>query len=124
MSGEPFPYGARLTRREYELAVVDLHGNAQKAKSAPERELIQRRELDLTIDYRLGTEFPKDRREKLWQAQQKIEKRRLKNLAARAAGAIAPGWLYRQTNWLARFVVGEYAKVLTASELGAFFGED
>lgn len=124
MSGGLLPYGTCLTRREYEAAVVNLHGKAETAGSEIERESIERQELDLTIDYRLGKDFPNDRRQQLWQVQKKIQKRRLKNLTARAMGLVSPKWLYSQSNWMARMIASEYANVLNARELAAYFGEE
>ncbi|MGJ3702683.1 hypothetical protein [Variovorax sp. AFSI2.2] len=103
---------------------MDLHSRARLEGGTLDEEVIERRELDLTIDYRLGIEFPKERREQLWRVQRQVEKRRLKFLVGRIAGKLAPSWLYGQTNWLARFVISEYGRILTPRELAAYFGDE
>jgi hypothetical protein len=117
-------HGPRLTLREYEGAIVSLYSGLPLTASEAELGRVRRRELDLTIDYRLGKDFPSERRELLWQVQQRIEKRRLQLAAYWLVGRFVPRWLHRRANRVAKFVVDEYAKVLTRDELQAYFGED
>ncbi|HTT12128.1 MAG TPA: hypothetical protein VMG60_14650 [Burkholderiaceae bacterium] len=119
-----FRHGPRLTQREYEQAVVELHSGAF-AKNERNDAFIGRRELDLNIDYRLGTAFPSERRDELWRIQRRIEKRRLRLSICWLAGRLVPRtFLARRANRVARFVVDEYAKALTPDELEAYFGAD
>jgi hypothetical protein len=111
-----------LTQREYERAVVALQGTASAHPG--DDDFIRRRELDLNIDYRLGTAFPPDRREALWRIQQRVEQRRLRLAASWLAAMLTPRLLLGRANRIARFVVDEYAKVLTPDELEAYFGVD
>lgn len=48
------PSGRRISRRAYEQAVTALAGRDQ------------RQEFDFLINYRLGIDFPTDRRDDLW----------------------------------------------------------
>jgi hypothetical protein len=119
-----FDHGPRLTQREYEQAVVALYSSARPNPGSTTQESLSRRELDLTIDFRLGTAFPSDRRDQLWRAQRKIAKSRLRMAASSFASFLKPRVLYRRANRVARFVVDEYAKVLTEAEMEAYFGAD
>jgi hypothetical protein len=117
-------HGPRLTEREYEQAVVRLHDGSQSGGVVRVDERIRRRELDLAIDRRLGTLFPADRRDQLWAVQQGIEKARLRLATSWLVSFLKPRRLHARASRIARFVVDEYAKVLTAEELEAFFGQD
>lgn len=119
----PPQHGRRLTQREYERAVVALHGEARTGRAGDEA-LIRRRELDLNIDFRLGTAFPAERRDALWQIQQRIERKRLRLAASWMAAMFTPRLLQGQVNRIARILVDEYGKVLTPNELEAYFGAD
>lgn len=110
--------GIRVTRREFEDAIANLY------LCEIDEAAIQRRELDLTIDYRLGTGFPDDRREQLWQVRQHIEKYRLRMAVKWLAKAVAAKWRRRRGAQMAQVVIDEYAKVLTPDELIMYFGSD
>ena len=119
-----FDHGPRLTQRQYEQAVVALHSSAGSGHGRTTLETLGRRELDLTIDFRLGTGFPSDRRDQLWCAQRRIEKARLRLAASSLASFLKPRLLHTRANRVAQFVVDEYAKVLTEEEMKAYFGAD
>lgn len=88
-----------------------------------DREL-RRAELDLAIDHRLGRDFPKERRERLWEVAQDVERRRLrligKHLLGRMLRRRQPG-PEKAANRLAGWMVDHYAEVLDERELEAFF---
>lgn len=113
-------HGRRLTQREYEQAIVDLH-TAAPDRSGEAR--TRRRELDLTIDHRLGVDFPAERREALWRIQQRVEARRARLAAWWLVSLIAPRLLNRRASRVSSFVLDEYAKALTPEEMQAYFGE-
>lgn len=112
-------YGRRLTQQEYERAVVDLYDNQPCALSGGDDEYIRQREMNLTIDYRLGVDFPAAKREALWRVQQHSERERMR-FAARTL--LAPLVVRSGSNALARLVLRGYAQVLTPDELNAYFG--
>ncbi len=113
-------HGPRLTGDEYDRAVVDLQRGAPPIPSREEDEALRRRALNLAIDYRLGRKFPKDRREALWIASQRVEARRVRlgfmYLLRSLTGT--RGHAQALTDMLKR----EYRKVLSASELEQFLG--
>ncbi|MGE5468203.1 MAG: hypothetical protein ACM3Y9_12340 [Ignavibacteria bacterium] len=114
-------YGERLSAEEFDRRIVALYSGLPPDPGKQMQQETSRRELDLTIDHRLGTRFPQERREALWQIQQRVEKRRLRLLFGRLLSAFSYRPLYRQANGLAGYLVDEYAKVLSPEELQAYF---
>jgi hypothetical protein len=114
-------HGSRLSDREYERQIVALYSGLPPIPSKQVRENVRRRELELAIDHRLGQDFPKERREALWDIQQQVEKKRIRLVLYWLLHFFSYKWLYRRANRLAGYLVDEYAKVLTKDELQAFF---
>lgn len=112
------PYGRKIDAQEYKQRVIALYEmpptKPYKSKSANFR----RHELDLTIDHRLGVDFPIERREALWRAQQRLNRRQLPilflSLIRRSLGSKGP-----LEEPLYRLVLREYGKVLSGPELSA-----
>jgi hypothetical protein len=117
-------HGPRLSQSEYERRIVELHAGLPPRPSKQEQARLRRRELELTIDHRLGRNFPPARRDALWEIQQRVEGRRLRLALYWLTHFISYGWLYRRANKVARFVVDEYATVLNPEELRAYFGAE
>jgi len=84
----------------------------------------RRAALNLAIDHRLGVDFPIKRREALWAIQENVEKRRLWLVFHHILKDLFRQSLASKAQGLARFLVDEYAKVLTQAELDSFFGSD
>jgi len=114
-------HGSRLSDREYEQQIVALYDGLQPSPGKETEAKIHRRELDLTIDHRLGKDFPEARRDELWNIQQRVEKKRLRLMFHWLLHFISYRWLYARANKLAGYLVDEYAQVLTKDELQAFF---
>jgi hypothetical protein len=114
-------HGPRLSDREYEKRIVALHNKLPTLQNKQVEESVRRCELDLAIDHRLGANFPKERREKLWNIQQQIENKRPRLFIYWLLHFISYRWLYKRANKLAGYLVEEYSKVLTKDELQAFF---
>ncbi len=83
---------------------------------------MRRQELDLAIDHRLGRDFPQERREALWAIQQRIEKKRLRLGLKYLFRKLFAKSLARDAQGLAGYMVDEYAKAMTKTELESFFG--
>jgi len=113
-------YGPRLTDEEYEKRIVALQSELPSRPSQEEDRAARRRQLELAIDHRLGRDFPADRREALWEVQQRIEKRRLRLAFRYLLRRLAPRLLARGAHSLAGYAVDEYAAVLTEPELRRF----
>jgi hypothetical protein len=82
---------------------------------------VRQMELNLAIDHRLGRDFPLERREALWNILQRVEKKRLWLALKYPLRRFFSKSLARDAQGLAGFLVDEYAKVLTQSELNSFF---
>jgi len=124
---EPGPdlgHGPRLSGEEYDRRVVQLHEGGPPVPSRGEDRDLRRAELDLAIDHRLGRDFPAERRERLWEVAQDVERRRLrligKHLLGRVLRRREPGPA-KAANRLAGWMVDHYAEVLDERELEAFF---
>lgn len=121
---EGIGHGPRMSLREYEKSIVALHSGLPPIPGKQQEIDTRRRELDLTIDYRLGKNFPDERREALWEALQRVEKKRGQLVLHWLTHFISYKWLYKKANRVAKFVVDEYAKVLSKDELEAYFGTE
>lgn len=123
---EDLGYGKRLSGEEYDRMVVELYREAPALPSKQQDIEIRKRELDLSIDYRLGLEFPVDRREALWAIMQRVEKKRLWLLLKYGLRSLwsrkrIPEHLPQQADALAVYLVDEFARVLSEQELKSFF---
>lgn len=117
-------FGPCLSIEEYEKKVHDLYSQLPPEPSREQDKSVRRQELELTIDHRLGRNFPHERREALWTIQQQVERKRLLLLVRHLLKRIFPGSIATGAQRLANGVVKEYAKVLNRRELESFFGED
>ena len=117
-------HGPRLSQKAYERRIVELYSGLPPSPDKEQEARIRRRELDLTIDHRLGKNFPQARRDALWEIQQRVEKKRIRLTLYWLTRFISGNLLYRRANKVAQFVVEEYAKVLTREELHAYFGKE
>ena len=119
-------YRRRLSGEEYDRRVVKLHRHAPPMPSKEEDIEIRRRELNLSIDYRLGIDFPLHKREALWEIMQQVEKRRLwlgfkHGLRLLLFRESIPKELRRGTDAMAAVMVKEFSSVLNERELYSFF---
>lgn len=80
-------------------------------------------ELELAIDHRLGMDFPPERRRELWEIRERVERRRKRLVFQLLSNIVRTGSLERAAERLARDTMAAYGRVLTPSELEAFFGE-
>ena len=97
IAGAPPPtsdHGPKLSAEEFERRIVALYTDGPAMPSAAEELRLRRAEFELAVDHRLGTAFPLDRRERLWAAQQRVDRRRFwhlfKGLLARDGDTAAP----------------------------------
>jgi hypothetical protein len=117
-------HGPRLTDEEYDSGIVKLHGDLPPVPTRAQDRHVRRQALELAIDHRLGRDFPLDRREALWAIQQRVEKKRLRLIFKHLLRRFFPRRLARGAQGLAGYLVDEYAKVLSKSELESFFGAE
>lgn len=119
---EALNHGPRLTDEEYEKRIIELHRGLPPMPTEEQDRQVRRMALDLSIDHRLGRDFPQERRELLWAIQQRVEKRRLWLALKYPFRRLFAKSLARGAQGLAGYLVDEYAGVLTQAELKRFFG--
>ncbi len=116
-------YGQRLSDEEYDRSIVALHSELPSVPSQEQQREVRRRELDLAIDYRLGCDFPRSRRDALWSVQQKVERRRIRLMFKYLLRRFFAKSLIKDAQGLAGYLVEAYGTVLNRTELECFFGE-
>jgi hypothetical protein len=114
-------YGPRLDLDDYERRLISLHAAVPAKLSKLEQQRLDRAELDLRIDYRLGIEFPADRRDTLWRAQRRVRGRWVWLAVQAVATRIWPGSSALRA-FDPRSIPKEFAKVLDEEDLAAFLG--
>lgn len=119
MQREP-EYGPRLSDEEYERQILNLYRNLPPLPSVDQDREVRRQELELAIDHRLGRGFPEERRSALWEAQQRIEKKRLRLGIKYMLRQLVAKVFVRDAQSLAGYAAEEYAKVLAPDELKRF----
>jgi hypothetical protein len=115
-------YGPRLTDDEYERRIIELHGGLPPMPTKDQDREVRRQELELAVDHRLGCDFPRERREALWAAKERVEKKRLRLGAKFLIKRFFSKNVSKEAQGLAGYMVDEYAKVLNAAEIESFFG--
>ena len=117
-------YGPRLSGVEYDRRIVQLYDRSPSKTTREQNRSLIRQELELRIDYRLGQEFPRNRRDDLWRVQQRVERRRLWFGVQYVLRHISRRRVSADAQQLAAGVVKEYARVLSRTELALFLGEN
>lgn len=110
------PYGPKLSQAAYEQKMTSFSVGLPPIPTRAQERGVRLSELNTLIDYKLGVNFPVDRREALWAIQQRLDKRRLLHLAIALLTAPFDGFA-----GVARPQVRGFAKVLSPSELAQFF---
>lgn len=121
-------YGPTMSVQAYQDAITALY-SAYEGKPAKTKipETVLRKELDLTIDHRLGVFFPRERRNHLWLVQQRIADNYLrfgkwKAIMYWLVSFIRPQMLTAKLEELNEFAVQELESAFTKEELIAFAG--
>lgn len=87
-------HGVKLSAEEYERRIVALYADGPAMRGREEELRLRRAEFELAIDHRLGVAFPAERRDRLWAAQQRVDRRRawylFKGLFARSGDPSEP----------------------------------
>lgn len=112
------PHGRKLTQKEFENSIAKLFEGHEEINT----EEIERQELELTIDYRLGINFPQERREALWLVHKKVKNRRKYMLTQSLIANFLPPFLrHTIVSKLIDYMLSEYSKVLSPDEMNDFF---
>jgi hypothetical protein len=121
---EHFDHGPRISLDEYNrrvLALQELSGPMPTAAQDRER---MWQELNLMIDYRLGTAFPRDRRERLWVLRKELERKRLRLGLWMLVKRVFSGREKPNREWSGDLIIRHYSKALDPEELKAFLELD
>lgn len=117
-------HGPRLSGPEYDRRIVALHSGLPPRLGRNQQTELRRVELELSIDYRLGVDFPADRRDQLWAVAQRIERRRLRLIFRYLMRRLRPHGTEMGAADMAGYLVQEYSRVLNETELEAFLGDE
>lgn len=110
-------HGPRISGAEYDRRIIALHA---EPSNADERE-IRRQELEITIDHRLGTRFPRERREALWNAQQAVASHALLTSVGSLFRRALRGRSFSLSDAQASLLIRKYSGVLSVPELMQYF---
>ena len=121
---EDINHGPRLTGEEYDRRITKLYCDLPPAPTKEQEVEVKRQELNLAVDHRLGQDFPLSRREALWAIQQRVEKKHIKLMFKHFLKRFFAKSLAHDAQGLAGYLVAEYAKELSQSELEAYFGKE
>jgi hypothetical protein len=113
----------RLSDEEYDRRLVALYAGLPPVPSKEQQRQVRTAALNLAIDYRLGRDFPEERRRALASVDARVEKRVGRLILWRLVRKIFPRSLDRHATGVAGYLVSEYGEVLTPEELTRFFGE-
>lgn len=117
-------YSPRLSEQEYEQRVSELYTQAAEGQlsAAPQDidNIIKEKEFQLTIDYRLGINFPADKRAALWKAKQKVERQKLRLIGKYLKVSLKKRAFADGMQVMLERMMEEFSKVLTPDELSAF----
>jgi hypothetical protein len=76
MKNEFNKYGKRLSNEEYVYKVTELYKDIPSSPKKKQETEIRKAELNLQINNRLGKDFPQDKRDEMWAAAERLEKKR------------------------------------------------
>ncbi len=110
-------YGPTISDDEYIERMTELHETKMPVYDDANYEYIQKAELSITIDHRLGICFPYDRRDDLWNAQNNIQKKKIRLFFLLLLTILG-------FDRLGRVVYEEFSKVLSPDEMMQFFGHE
>lgn len=117
-------YGPRLSSDEYQQAVADLYRRAAESQAAAGggdvEQAIKDAEFNLVIDYRLGRNFPAERRQALLEAKRAAEKQRLRLVGRFIRKSIRDReFASGMQVWLEQ-LADAFSQILSPEELDAF----
>lgn len=120
-------FGPKLSDDEYERAVVALQRYQPTMPNREQDMALLKQELELAIDHRLGIDFPREKRNAMWEVRHRIEKKRVRMLMKyylkmMIGRTTVPNGLLNEANGLAGFMMDAYAEVLTEEQLRSFLG--
>ena len=83
-------YGPRLDQPAYQRAVVELHERGARLPAAERAEALRAGELELTIDHRLGRDYPAPQRARLQALHRELQQRQERLTKELDGGSLTP----------------------------------
>lgn len=129
-------YGRCLTTREFEIAVSKLHSEHSASWKTPgmptnkEEECYVRAERELLMDYKLGLDFPRERRETMHAAWAEVDTKRLSLFFKPALTSLfksrKPSYdeVAQDNNVLVDFIVKKFGDVLDKEDVARLLGDE
>ena len=115
-------YGSRLNSEEYTSSIIALYDQYPAMPTKKQDEMLRKATLDLTIDHRLGIEFPREKRNQLWSIQKDIDKKRFWIGAKYFVKSLLPGDSHTlHEEELIACVLEKYRTVLNKQEIKQYF---
>lgn len=115
VSSATLNYGPKISETEFNTRIRDLE--LQYEMPTDEQELaIKRGTMEAMVDYKLGQDFPKDRRDRLWKYQEGMHKTLV--LHAFKAFLLRPWDPFGSMN---KDLVGRVSKELSVQEIKQYF---
>lgn len=119
-------HGPTLSVEAFNTEVAKLYDGVNTRRIPTD---VLRKEMDLTVDHRLGVWFPRERRNHLWIVTQRINDEysrlgRVKLIFYWLVSFVSPSLLMNKIDAMSKFVIAELEAALTREELIAFAGED
>ncbi|WP_111656030.1 hypothetical protein [Isoalcanivorax indicus] len=113
-------HGRRLSKGEFERLIVALNSALPENPEPLDLRALARREFEAMINYRLGEDFPLERRQILWDIQQRYQRGMINSMAL----LLSKKLLETRLNWLADVLIGSHKACLTQEEFEALFSDD
>lgn len=117
-------YGPRLDESAYQRAMVELHERGDRLPTDERAEALRAGELELTIDHRLGRDYPAPRRARLQALHQELQQRREELVEELDGGGLSPAEFTKAMEALVAWYGAELEQRLGPRERTALLGED
>ena len=122
--GDRAKCGTRISGAEYDKKISRLYEDMPQNPTRAQEQTVRELELNLMIDYKLGTGFPQQRRKALLAVHERIEKKRMSLFFNYLLKKVFGKPMNEAAKGLSGFVIQQYASVLSAQELDCFFGTE
>jgi hypothetical protein len=109
-----------MSQQEYLAALAAIDARRAAPSYPGEVTRADEEEFNLTVDYRLGRQFPFEKRKTMFRVHRKLCKMRDEALAALASGTLSPEAYALQLQVLIQDMAREYSRILSPTEIEAF----
>ncbi len=114
-------YGKKLTGEEYDREVIRLHVELPPVPIQKVEYKTECSEMDLWIDYKLGVDFPEEKRVKLWEIQKEVKRKLYRLIPKYYFLKLFRKCIDKDINDLTKYLYREFKTVLTQEEFNEYF---